>query len=266
MSYQQEISTVGDVCSRAGDTWKDISPEYAARMRLQNRFRPASTSPVTRRRSCAGHGRVRRGYESVHAVARLLARLHRSAEDDRDQEALRRHEQALPVPVRLDGRGPAQRVRPAAGPVHAREDLRTRPDRRALHVPAPGRCPRARWLFRELDAARDAGDEVAAKAIENSIDNFTDPRRADHRRHRRRLRQRGGHLPAGQEDDRGGRLRDPDREPGLRREAVRPPGRQGHRAARGFPRQDSRRAATPSSSSASRTASSWRGPIPWAPA
>jgi isocitrate lyase len=54
MSYQQEISTVGDVCSRAGDTWKDISPEYAARMRLQNRFRPASTSPVTRRRSCAG--------------------------------------------------------------------------------------------------------------------------------------------------------------------------------------------------------------------
>jgi isocitrate lyase len=39
MSYQQEISTVGDVCSRAGDTWKDISPEYAARMRLQNRFR-----------------------------------------------------------------------------------------------------------------------------------------------------------------------------------------------------------------------------------
>jgi isocitrate lyase len=27
-------------------------------------------------------------------------------------------------------------------------------------------------LFRELDAARDAGDEVAAKAIENSIDNF----------------------------------------------------------------------------------------------
>jgi isocitrate lyase len=38
MSYQQEISTVGDVCSRAGDTWKDISPEYAARMRAQNKL------------------------------------------------------------------------------------------------------------------------------------------------------------------------------------------------------------------------------------
>ena len=58
-----------------------------------------------------------------------------------------------------------------------------------------------------------------------------DPRRARHRRHRRRLRQCRGDLSARQEDDRGGRLRAADREPGLRREAVRPPGRQGDGAA-----------------------------------
>ena len=69
---------------------------------------------------------------------------------------------------------------------------------------------------------------------------FPDPRRADHRRHRRRLRQCRGDLSAGQEDDRGRRLRAADREPGVRREAVRPPGRQGHGAARGLPGQDPR--------------------------
>ena len=72
------------------------------------------------------------------------------------------------------------------------------------------------------------------------IENFETPCRADHRRHRRRLRQCRGDLSARQEDDRGRRLRAADREPGLRREAVRPPGRQGHRAARGLPREDPR--------------------------
>ena len=42
-----------------------------------------------------------------------------------------------------------------------------------------------------------------------------DPRRADHRRHRRRLRKPRGDVPAREEDDRGGRLRHPDREPGV---------------------------------------------------
>jgi isocitrate lyase len=44
-------------------------------------------------------------------------------------------------------------VRPAARPVDAREDLGARPDRGALHLPAPGRR-RELALFRELDEAR----------------------------------------------------------------------------------------------------------------
>ena len=96
-------------------------------------------------------------------------------------------------------------------------------------------------LFREIDAARKAGDNGQGKAnCSTQVDNLRDPCRADHRRHRRRLRQCRGDLSAGQEDDRGRRLRAADRKPGLRRKAVRPPGRQGHRAARGLPRQGPR--------------------------
>jgi hypothetical protein len=62
-------------------------------------------------------------------------------------------------------------------------------------------------LFRDLDAARAAGDEMKAKQIEHADRQLRNPRRSDHRRHRRRFRQRRSDLPAGQEDDRGGRLR-----------------------------------------------------------
>ena len=97
-------------------------------------------------------------------------------------------------------------------------------------------------LFRELDAAKKAGDKAKEQKAQHGHRRLPDPRRADHRRHRRRLRQCRGDLPARQEDDRGRRLRAADREPGLRREAVRPPGRQGHGPARGLHRQGARAA------------------------
>ncbi|MEM9316962.1 MAG: isocitrate lyase, partial [Pseudomonadota bacterium] len=39
MTYQQEIQHAADTVAAKGAGWKDINPEYAARMRLQNRFR-----------------------------------------------------------------------------------------------------------------------------------------------------------------------------------------------------------------------------------
>ena len=39
MSYKSEIETLSAVVDKAGETWKEINPEYAARMRLQNRFK-----------------------------------------------------------------------------------------------------------------------------------------------------------------------------------------------------------------------------------
>ena len=38
-NYREEISALESVCQEAGSPWAAISPESAARMRLQNRFR-----------------------------------------------------------------------------------------------------------------------------------------------------------------------------------------------------------------------------------
>ena len=86
-------------------------------------------------------------------------------------------------------------------------------------------------MFREIDAARKAGDKAKEAKLLDAVETYPDTRRADHRRHRRRLRQCGGDVSARQKDDRGGRRRVADREPGFGREAMRPPGRQGHRSA-----------------------------------
>ena len=37
--YLKEINNMEALCSKQGETWKGINPEYAARMKLQNRFR-----------------------------------------------------------------------------------------------------------------------------------------------------------------------------------------------------------------------------------
>ena len=39
MTYSEEIAKLTDLREQAGAPWNDISPESAARMRLQNRFR-----------------------------------------------------------------------------------------------------------------------------------------------------------------------------------------------------------------------------------
>ncbi len=156
-------------------------------------------------------------------------------------------------------------VRPAAGPVDAREDQRPQADRGNLHLPAPGRRARTRRPVPRDRRRPRKGDARPRGRADGEGRDLRDPRRAHHRRHRRRVRQRGSDLPAGQEDDRGRRLRAADRKPGVRREAVRPPGRQGHRPARGLHRQGARHAAMPSWSWAWKTASSSPAPTRSAP-
>ena len=36
--YLKEINNMEALCSKQGEAWKGINPEYAARMKLQNRF------------------------------------------------------------------------------------------------------------------------------------------------------------------------------------------------------------------------------------
>jgi isocitrate lyase len=173
MSYQQEISTVGDVCSRAGDTWKDISPEYAARMRLQNRFRTgldiarytaaimrrdmaeydADTSQYTQSLGC-WHGFI--GQQKLIAIKKHFG--------DTNKRYLYLSGWMIAALRSEFGPLPDQSMHEKTSVPGLIEELYTflrQADARELG-----------GLFRELDAARDAGDEVAAKAIENSIDNF----------------------------------------------------------------------------------------------
>ncbi len=38
-TYQRETDTLSTLCQSQGNAWQAINPEYATRMRLQNRFR-----------------------------------------------------------------------------------------------------------------------------------------------------------------------------------------------------------------------------------
>ena len=41
-TYQRETDNLATLCQTQGKTWQSINPEYASRMRLQNRFRTGS--------------------------------------------------------------------------------------------------------------------------------------------------------------------------------------------------------------------------------
>ncbi len=99
-AYENDVQAIAALKNSTGNHWSAINPEYAARMRLQNRFKTG----LDIARHCAaiiapGHGRLRRRQQRLHPVAGLLARFHRAAEADRHQEAPGQHERSLPLPV-----------------------------------------------------------------------------------------------------------------------------------------------------------------------
>ena len=121
--YRRDCLAASGLRQQLGEHQSCPRGSHARAEPLQDRSRYRQ---VHREDHARRHGGLRRRLAPVHAVAGLLARLHRSAEDDRRQEALRQHQAPLPLPVRLDGRGAALRVRSAARPVDAREDRRCR--------------------------------------------------------------------------------------------------------------------------------------------
>ncbi len=91
-TFQNELAELARLREKNGSAWDGINPESAARMRLQNRFKTgldiASYTAAIMRKDMAAYDADR---SQVHPVAGLLARLHRPAEADLDQEALRQH-------------------------------------------------------------------------------------------------------------------------------------------------------------------------------
>ena len=172
MSYQQEIDAAASVIGAAGDSWKDISPEYAARMRLQNRFQTgldiarytadimrkdmadydADSASYTQSLGC-WHGFI--GQQKLIAIKKHFG--------NTDKRYLYLSGWMIAALRSEFGPLPDQSMHEKTTVPGLIEELYTflrQADARELG-----------GLFRELDAARAAGDEVAAKNIENQIDN-----------------------------------------------------------------------------------------------
>jgi isocitrate lyase len=173
MTYQQEIQQAAEVIGARGESWKDISPEYAARMRLQNRFQTgvdiarytaaimrkdmadydADTAQYTQSLGC-WHGFI--GQQKLIAIKKHFG--------DTNKRYLYLSGWMIAALRSEFGPLPDQSMHEKTSVPDLIEELYTflrQADARELG-----------GLFRELDAAREAGDEVATKALEKKIDDF----------------------------------------------------------------------------------------------
>ena len=78
MSYTQSIAEAASTVSKYGSTWNSISPEYVARMRLQNRFKTGldiarHTASVMRKDMAAYDADPSKYTQSLAAGTALLA-------------------------------------------------------------------------------------------------------------------------------------------------------------------------------------------------
>jgi isocitrate lyase len=172
-TYQDQIAELASLREKQGATWSDINPEYAARMRLQNRFKngldiarytagimrqdmaeyDADTSQYTQSLGC-WHGFI--GQQKLIAIKKHFG------------ETKKRYLYLsgwMIAALRSEfGPLPDQSMHEKTSVSGLIEELYTflrQADARELG-----------GLFRELDAARESGDEVKAKDLQNQIDNF----------------------------------------------------------------------------------------------
>ncbi len=173
MTYSDEIASIADLREQAGAPWNDISPESAARMRLQNRFRTGLdiaryTAAIMRRDMAAydadpaqytqslgcWHGFI--GQQKMIAVKKHFG--------DTDKRYL--YLSGWMIAALRSGFGPLpdQSMHEKTTVPGLIEELYTflrQADARELG-----------GLFRALDEAREAGDQVKARNIQNQVDNF----------------------------------------------------------------------------------------------
>ncbi len=171
--YQNDIAEIARLREQHGSTWDAINPESTARMRAQNRFRT--------------------GLDIARYTAAIMRR--DMAEYDRDPA---RYTQSLGCWHGFIGQQKMISIKKHFGTTEKkylylsgwmiaalRSEFGPLPDQ-SMHekTAVPGlieelytflRQADARelgGLFRELDAAREAGDQVAERALQNRIDNF----------------------------------------------------------------------------------------------
>ena len=173
MSYQDNIAELASLRDAQGAPWNDISPEYAARMRLQNRFKTgleiaqytadimrkdmaeydADTAQYTQSLGC-WHGFI--GQQKLIAIKKHFG--------DTNKRYLYLSGWMIAALRSEFGPLPDQSMHEKTSVPGLIEELYTflrQADARELG-----------GLFRALDDARASGDEVKAKDLQNQIDNF----------------------------------------------------------------------------------------------
>jgi isocitrate lyase len=171
--YQDDIAEIASLRSEQGSAWDNINPEYAARMRAQNRFKTgldiarytaaimrkdmadydADTSQYTQSLGC-WHGFI--GQQKLISIKKHF--------NSTDKRYLYLSGWMIAALRSEFGPLPDQSMHEKTAVPALIEELYTflrQADARELG-----------GLFRELDAARAAGDEVAAQSVQNKIDNF----------------------------------------------------------------------------------------------
>jgi isocitrate lyase len=171
--YQNDISQVAGLREQHGSAWSDINPEYAARMRLQNRFKTgldiarytaaimrkdmdeydADPSQYTQSLGC-WHGFI--GQQKMISIKKHFG--------DTNKRYLYLSGWMIAALRSEFGPLPDQSMHEKTSVSGLIEELYTflrQADARELG-----------GLFRALDAANKAGDEVAAKDAQNKIDTF----------------------------------------------------------------------------------------------
>ena len=172
-NIQEDIADISGLCAQHGAAWNEINPEYAARMRAQNRFRTgldiARYTAAIMRKDMADYDADSSQYtQSLGCWHGFIAQ--------QKLIAIKKHCNSTDKRYLYLSGWMIAALRSEFGPL---------PDQ-SMHekTTVPGlieeiytflRQADARelgGLFRELDAARAAGDQVAEKAVQKKIDGF----------------------------------------------------------------------------------------------
>ncbi len=136
-----DIKAMAQLREAQGGKWEAIKPEYAARMRAQNRFHTgldiARYTAKIMREDMAGYDADTAQYNQSLGCWHGFIGQQKLISIKKPLGTTKRNYLYL---SRLDGSRTALRVRSTARPVHARKDLRREPHRRALHLLETSRC------------------------------------------------------------------------------------------------------------------------------
>ena len=172
MSYAQEIETAAGLVSSNGSSWDGIDPESVARMRLQNKFKTGLdiakyTAAIMRRDMAAYDADSSQYTQSLGCWHGFIGQQKLISIKKHFETTKGRYLYLsgwMVAALRSEfGPLPDQSMHEKTSVPALIEELYTflrQADARELG-----------GLFRELDAARDAGDSVKAQAVQNKIDN-----------------------------------------------------------------------------------------------